>query len=153
MIEENKSSQPEVKASKSDKRLLSYSHLKTAPICHQFWVYMDVFDICNERRRRLLVVAQPPTLKIFDIPDQQIKKKTNLSLAASYPISLKILGNPTSQTLSNSSENSFFFNLRSKFYRRYESTRPAWLLGIYNNVNKCSVLSLGQTISFIIHKL
>ncbi len=68
MIEENKSSQPEVKASKSDKRLRSYSHLKIAPISHQFWVYMDVFDICNKRRRRLLVAVQPPTLNIFDIP-------------------------------------------------------------------------------------
>ncbi len=69
MIEEIKSCQPEVKASKLDKRLRSYSHSKIAPISHQFWVYMDVFDICNKRRRCLLVAAQPPTLNIFDIPD------------------------------------------------------------------------------------
>ena len=31
---------------------------------------MDVFGIDNKRCRRLVVVAQPPTLKNFDIPDQ-----------------------------------------------------------------------------------
>ena len=68
MIEDTKSSQSEVKASKSDKRLRSYGHLKICIVSHQFWVNVDVFDMKNKRRRRLLVAAQPPTLEIFDIP-------------------------------------------------------------------------------------
>ena len=48
MIEEIKSSQPEVKASKSDQRLRSYGHLKICIIFQEFWVYMDVFDIGNK---------------------------------------------------------------------------------------------------------
>ncbi len=78
MIEEIKSSQPEVKASKSDKWLRSYGHLKICIVSHQFWVYMDVFDIDNTRRRRLLVTAQPPTLKNFDIPATTHADEKNL---------------------------------------------------------------------------
>ena len=59
MIEEIKSSQPKVKASKSDKLLQSYGHLKICIISHQFWVYIDVLDLDNKRRRRLLVAMQP----------------------------------------------------------------------------------------------
>ncbi len=69
MIEEIRSSQPEVEASKSEKRLLSYGHLKICIISHQFWVYIDVFVLDNKRRRHLLVAKQPPTSKNFDIPE------------------------------------------------------------------------------------
>ncbi len=57
MIEEIKSSQPEVKASKSDKWLRSYGHFKICIVSHQLWVFVDVFDIDNTRRRRLLIAA------------------------------------------------------------------------------------------------
>ncbi len=50
MIEDIKSSQPEVKASKSDEQLQSYGHLKIN--LHSFsqilGLYMDVFDIDNK---------------------------------------------------------------------------------------------------------
>ena len=74
MIEEIKSSQPEVEASKSDNRLRRHGHLKMCIISHQFLIYnlyIDFFDIDNKRRIRLLVAMQLPTLKIFDIPERQ----------------------------------------------------------------------------------
>ncbi len=58
MIEGIKTNQPEVKASKSDKRLQSYGHLKF------FLGFVSVYNEC----RRLLDVAQTPTCKKFDIP-------------------------------------------------------------------------------------
>ena len=43
-------------------------------ISHQFRVYMNVFDIDNKRRRRLVVATQPPTQKIFESPDYKTEK-------------------------------------------------------------------------------
>ncbi len=58
VIEEIKSCQPEVKASKSDKRLRSYGHLK---IC----MVSDHSGVCIQRCRRLFVAAQTPTQKFL----------------------------------------------------------------------------------------
>ena len=68
MIQEIKRSQPEVEASKSDKRLRSYGRLKICIISHQFWVYIDALDLDNKRCRHLIVAMQPTTLNIFYIP-------------------------------------------------------------------------------------
>ena len=58
MIEGIKSYKPEVKASKSDKRLRSYGHSKFS-----YW-----FSLAHERCSRLLNPAQTPSLGNFDIP-------------------------------------------------------------------------------------
>ena len=58
MKEGLKTYKPEVKASKLDKRLQSYGHLK--------FCIMDLIFLC----RRLVDVAQTPTCKHFDIPAQ-----------------------------------------------------------------------------------
>ena len=62
MIKGIKTNQPEVKASKSDKRLRSYGHFKF------LLGFVSVYNEC----RRLLDVAQTPTCKNFDIPEQSL---------------------------------------------------------------------------------
>ena len=59
-----------IKQKCGDGRLLAHilHKLKICIISHQFWVCIDVFDLNNKRRRRLLVAVQPPTLKFFDLP-------------------------------------------------------------------------------------
>ncbi len=49
MIEDIKSCQPEVEASKLDKQFRSYGHLKIYMVSDHFGVYMDVFDIYNRK--------------------------------------------------------------------------------------------------------
>ncbi len=63
LIEGIKGYKPEVKASKSDKRLQSYGHLK-------FCRFSYSFSLGYKRCRHLLNAAQPPTRENFDIPDQ-----------------------------------------------------------------------------------
>ena len=52
---------------------------------------MDVFDIRNKRRSRLLVAAQPPALKIFDIPAQCDSHLAKYVLAPHVDLNLFIL--------------------------------------------------------------
>ena len=56
----------------SSSPFLHWPHLPVHVCCiffHQFWAYIDVFDLDNKRGRCLFVAMQPPILKIFDIPD------------------------------------------------------------------------------------
>ncbi len=61
MIEGIKTYKPEVKASKSDKRLRSYDHSK-------FCIFSYSFSLAHQRCRRLLNAAQTPTFENLDIP-------------------------------------------------------------------------------------
>ena len=62
MIEGIKSYKPEVKASKSDKRLRSYDHSK-------FYMFSYKCSLAHERCSHLLNAPQTPTLENFDIPE------------------------------------------------------------------------------------
>ncbi len=72
MIEEIKSSQPEVKASKSEQRLRSYGHLKICLVSQEFWVYMDVFDIGNKGADAYLLPRSRLLLKFLTTLDYPI---------------------------------------------------------------------------------
>ncbi len=61
MIKKVKSCQPEVKASKSDKRLQSLVNMD-----------MYVFDTGNTSHKHLLINTQVPTRKIFEKPYKQL---------------------------------------------------------------------------------
>ena len=56
---------PEIKASKSDKRLRSCGHSK-------FCMFSYLFSFAHEQCSPLLIDAHTPTLEKFDIPDISI---------------------------------------------------------------------------------
>ncbi len=70
IIEGIKTYKPEVKASKSDKRLQSYGHSK-------FCMFSYSFPPAYEQCSRLLGAAQTPTREHFDIPASNNKKNLN----------------------------------------------------------------------------